>query len=433
MVKIQQERTELVFSAKNPPLNPSEAIEESSRCIFCYDAPCIKACPTEINIPQFIKRIQDNNLAGSAATILESNILGLSCASVCPVEVLCVGACVYNQMNQPPIPIGRLQQYAMEHFYQAARLEVPEATEHKVALVGGGPASLACAAYLRLSGVQAVIFEKNEMLGGLNATAVAPYKWKLEENLKETAFIQALGVEIKTNCAVGKDISAESCLNDYAAVFLGVGLGKDSFVLESGDCQGVYGALEVIGEIKLKQTRLLEGVRKAVIIGAGNTALDVVQELAGLGIPEVVLTYRKTRNEMSGYQHELRGALKLGVQFLENLNPKSLLGRESGKVRGVEFSSPEGDIALEADMVIFATGQQKHPVQEWFPQVKTDEKGRVVVDAASRETSMPNVYAGGDCINGGKEVVNAVADGRQAAYHILKKLNCEVNYGRFID
>lgn len=432
MTKITTERTEQAFETTHPLLGESEAIGESGRCIYCFDAPCTKVCPTDINIPQFIKRIHDGNFEGSADTILQSNILGASCASVCPVEVLCVGDCVYNDMDQPPIPIGRLQQYAMDKFYQDPNLEVPEATEHKVALVGGGPASLACAAYLRLSGVQAVIFEKSEVAGGLNANGIAPYKWKLEDNLREVGFIQSLGVEIKTNCAVGQDVSPESLVNDFDAVFIGAGLGADQFVLDANGYKGVHGAIEVIEQIKLTKTSLLDGVKSAVVLGAGNTALDVVQELAGLNVPNVVLAYRRDRQAMSGYQHELAGALKGGVVFKENHNPKGLRA-ESGKVTGVEFSTPEGDVVMDADLVIFATGQQKHPVQQWFSDVKVDEKGRIVVDDITKETAQTNIYAGGDCVNGGKEVVNAVAEGRQAAFHILKKLNLEVKYGRFID
>lgn len=428
-----KERTESKITPKHPPLTKTEAILESSRCLNCFDAPCTIACPTAINVPQFIKRIQDGNLPGSADTILESNILGLSCARVCPVEELCVGQCVYNQMDQKPIQIGRLQQHAMERFYKNPKLKTPSTmTAHKVALIGAGPASLSCAAYLALSGVKPVIFEKSALPGGLNATGVAPYKFKLEDNLLEVQFIQSLGVEIKTNHAVDQNAIAD-LQHDYNAIFLGVGLGSDNFALDPTDTPGAIGSLELIEAIKTQKTTLLDNVQNALIIGGGNTALDVAQELPKLNIPRVTMAYRKSRAEMSGYKHELDGALLEGVTVAEHHAPERFIKNQTGRAVGVEFSTPQGARRIEADLTIFATGQKKQPLRDWFPDLQLDAKGNVAIDSQSCETSVKDVYAGGDCVNGGREVVFAVAHGRQAAFHILKKLNVEVKYGRFSD
>ncbi len=432
MYILSDNRSEKAFEPKHPPLSDTEALIESNRCINCYDAPCVQACPTHINIPQFIKRIHDENLSGSAQTILESNILGYSCSKVCPVEVLCEGSCVYNLQKQPPIQIGRLQRYAMEYFFQNPKL-APAKHQKKtfrVALIGAGPASLSCAAYLTLSGVSCTIFEKNPLPGGLNVTGVAPYKLFADEALQELSFIQNLGIEIQTNVQVGKDISFQKLQNDYHAVFLGIGLSKDRFLFESQNIRGVRGAIEIIEEIKLKQAAL-SNVKHAIIIGGGNTALDIAHELAVLGNFPITLAYRKSKNEMSGYKHEREPVLASGVSIIENAIPVAIETDDTEHVCSVVFDIQHTRVRKFANLVIFAIGQEKHDFSAWIPDLRCHKDGRIKVSDKTYETSIKNVFAGGDSVNGGKEVVNAVAEGREAAYHILKRFGLEVAFGRF--
>lgn len=421
---LSSERAELQIGDFKPLYTPGEAKIEADRCLYCEDAPCIQACPTAIDIPRFIKRIAQGNLKGSAKVILDANILGYSCARVCPVEVLCAGACVYNPWNLTPIAIGRLQRFAVESIWDEAGnlFERKPANGKKVALVGGGPASLAAGAALSLEGYEATILEKNEHPGGLNTYGVAPYKMQAQDSLKEVELIEALGVTIKTGVEVGKDITADELLSDYDAVFLGVGLGEDR-ALDMGDTppEGVIGAVAWIEEMKVSEKLDLKA-KEAFVIGGGNTALDVVQELKELGVPEVSLVYRKGEEQMSGYHHELKRAKLLGVQILTNRLPKSV-SAENGRLSQIEmaWNSPLGEVieTVDADLMVLAVGQLKRG--DWFKRfdgVTVDERGVVQADADG-QTGNPKVFTGGDCLNGGKEVVNAVAEGKRAAKAIM--------------
>ena len=425
-----------VYQAKKPVLSFEEASAEANRCIYCYDAPCIAACPTSINIPQFIARIAAQDNLGSAQSILSANILGASCSTVCPVEVLCEGSCVYNKLDNPPIAIGRLQKYALHHFFQdldtnskyLADNKAAAEPSCKVAAIGSGPASLSFAAYVAMAGGQADIYESNDVPGGLNSVGIAPYKLNLEDSLAEIELIKKLGVSI--HCGTRVDgAQAQQLLRDNDALFLGTGLASDSFVIDQASSYAnVYGSLAVIDAIKRRKHDFAQ-CRSALVIGGGNTALDVVQELALVGVGQVIMAYRRDRQQMSGYAHELDGALKLGVDFRVNHQPLGLITQE-GKVTAVRFATPEGEQSIETDIVVFATGQLKHPLAELIPQLQHDARGCVQVDAQQR-CSVANVYAGGDCANGGKEVVNAVAEGRQAAYHFLNSVGVEPGFGQF--
>lgn len=430
---------------RHPLLGKENALVEASRCINCFDAPCIHACPTSINIPQFISRIANDDLEGSAQSILESNILGYSCATVCPVEVLCEGSCVYNHLEDPPIRIGDLQKYAMADFYEKdAKQRKNSLTggeikkqDIKVAAIGAGPASLSFAAYIVMNGGEADIFEKEQDPGGLNTYGVAPYKISYDESLKEVGLIKDLGVNIKAGVEVGKDISGAELLSKYDAVFIGSGLGADSFALDIkdiGSIMNVCGSLPLIASLKQGDLSKLKGVAKALVIGGGNTALDVAQELSLGGVAKVAMAYRRGEQDMSGYQHELKLARSLGVEFLPNHNP--VVAKEDtstkNKISAVVFSTPDGEVTLDADLVVFATGQSKHPLQELFADLKLQDNGTVAV-AKDMSTNVAKVYAGGDVANNGKEVVNAVAEGRQAAYSALQKNNKEIYWGRFSD
>ena len=433
-----QDKHKDLYKERHPLLTKENAVIEATRCINCYDAPCIHACPTDINIPQFISRIANGDLEGSAQAILESNILGYSCSTVCPVEVLCEGSCVYNNLEDPPIRIGDLQKYALHDFYKRDNMKQVDSLlggknkakkqNIKAVAIGGGPASLSFAAYICLNGGEADIFDKASNLGGLNTYGVAPYKLGYEESIKEVEFVRGLGVSIYEDKNIRKD-EAEKLLKDYDAVFIGIGLGDDSFPLPIKELKNISGSLPLIARLKEKDFGMLKDVNTVLVIGGGNTALDVAQELALCGVPEISMAYRREEKDMSGYKHELKYARSLGVELLTNHNPAKILD-ENGSATGVEFETSQGKKIISADLIVFATGQLKHPVQKIFPELKINDNGTIIVND-KMQTSIGKVYAGGDCINGGKEVVNAVADGREAARHALLSNNQEVYYGRF--
>lgn len=430
-----EDRLESRLPESKPALSPAEARAEAERCLYCHDAPCIKACPTSIDIPRFIQQIATGDVTGSARTIFDSNILGSSCARVCPVEVLCVGDCVYNGWHKPPIQIGRLQRFATDTAVAKERatgrrvLTPKSATSRRrVALVGAGPASLSCAAYLALEGHEAVIFERGALPGGLNTTGVAPYKLHTEDSLREVDYVVSLGVEIRTGVEVGRDVTHDALLSEWDAVFVGVGLGADTKLAVPGEeGPGVVGATAFIERLKNEPGFTVESVRSAVVVGGGNTAIDVARELAKLGVPSVTMAYRRSAQEMSGYAHEMSGAKLEGVRFLENTVPVSVVRDDDGTVTALRISDAHNGVAvgdareLPCDLVVLAIGQSKlRGVAQGFHGVALDKRGCVVVDAATKRTGNAKVYAGGDCINGGKEVVNAVADGRDAARAMMR-------------
>ena len=428
---LSPDRLEKQFSDYKPLYSAAEALIEANRCLNCYDAPCISACPTGIDIPAFIKKISTGNIIGSAKVIFEANMLGYTTGRVCPVEELCVGACVYNDLNSSPIQIGQLQRYATEK-----ALEIEESTgkrlfppnskksEKKVALIGAGPASLACAAYLALDGIESVIFEKDALPGGLNTTAVAPYKIQTEDSIEEVNWILRHGVELKTGVEIGKDISLEQLIEEYEAVFIGIGLGTGRRLeLQGHDSPGVWSATDLIRKIKNDPNfSLPDGLNTVLIIGGGNTAIDISRELAMLGVEDVRLLYRRSRKEMPVYEHEMVAASRYGVRLVENVTPLEVI-HNGEQIKALKVTSTiSNDIFdLPCDWVVEAVGQLKH-VSKISPKIEVDDHGTVMVDSKTRCTANPKVYAGGDCINGGKEVVNAAQDGREAAFDILRNL-----------
>lgn len=429
--------TDLWF-APRPTMTADEALVEAHRCLMCWDAPCTRACPTSIDVPGFIKRIANDDLVGSARTILEANILGASCARVCPTEVLCAGACVLNALHERPIDIGRLQAFGTDFvvFGDVDLFELAAQTGHSVGIIGAGPAGLSCGAELAKMGHSVVLYDANDEPGGLNTYGVANYKMDQATSIREVEFIEGLGVEIRRATWVGTDISVDDLFEAHDALFLGVGLGSvPPLGLEGENLDGVVDALDFIADLRTEPMDLT-GERVAVI-GGGNTAIDSVTHAALLGAERVYLVYRRGRNEMNAYPHDIERALTCGVEFVHWSTPNRIEG--NGSVSGLVCDRTEygssgvletingSEYRIAVSMVMRATGQEKRrSIFDEISGVATDAGGRVVVDESFR-TGNSMVWAGGDCVNGGKEVVNAVAHGKAAAIDIDRALRSQAD------
>lgn len=416
------------FKQKKPLMNDTEAFYESSRCLFCYDAPCIQACPTHIDIPLFIKQIHTNNITGASKTIFDSNWLGNACGIVCPTGVLCEGACVYNHQDVPPIQIGRLQNYATSKSIDANKklFKVGKANGKKIAVIGAGPAGIACACEARTMGYEVDIFEAKDKPSGLTVYGVAPYKITNEEALKEIEYLQKqLGFNIIYNSEINSTEKIKKLETDYDAIFLGVGLGHTATLkLEGEDKIGVVGAVEFIEELRMKQHHV-KVPDKVVVIGGGNTAMDAASEAARMGARKTVLAYRNSQQKMGAYGFEYDLAISAGVDSLFNAAPIAIVG--NGKVEGVKFAKTEivdgklqtnlnNTFIVRCDLVIKATGQAKQGgLYNLIKDLDTGNNAIIKVNNETFQTSNPKYFAGGDAINGGAEVVNAAYDGKMAA------------------
>ncbi len=426
---------------------PGQALEEASRCLFCHDAPCIKACPTEIDVPLFIRQIITGNLRGSARTILEANIMGQSCARVCPTSVLCEGSCVLNAQGKKPVEIGKLQRYAVDPVVASGvqLFHAGPANSYRVALIGAGPASLSCAAELRKRGYAAVIFDANPQPGGLDTYGIAAYKMRVEETLREIDLVRSLGVEIKSGVAVGKDINIADLEREYDAVFVGIGLGEtDALGIPGEQLEGCMDALSFIEETKSKRFDQVRIARRIAVVGGGNTAIDVVTAARRLGAEEVFMVYRRTSEEMSAFDYEYELAKNDCVTFVWQAAPVRVIDDGHGHVAALEclrtqpaakdargrssyVPVPGSEFRLEVGMVVKALGQKRK--LDFLQLVSNLElkNGCIVVDQ-TMQTSNPRYFAGGDCVNGGGEVVDAVAHGKKAAAGIHQML--EAAHGR---
>lgn len=425
-------------------MTKNEAIEEANRCLYCYDAPCIKACPTSIQIPNFIKKIASGNMKGSATTILEANPIGASCARVCPTEELCEGACVLNSSTKP-IKIGELQRYATDWAMETnTQLFKPRQNNgQKVAIIGAGPAGLSAARELGRLGYQVTIYEAEAKAGGLGSYGIVAFRLPNEVVDWEVEQIEQLGVNIQTNTAVGVDISADDILAQYDSVILAVGMGAvPNLGIEGEDLEGVHDAIEFVRKTKMGPlTNDIVG-KKVAVIGAGNTAIDGATSAVRLGADNVQILYRRTQKEMTAYKFEYEFAKQDGVEFKWLTAPKKIIGDETGKVTGIECvkmklgeAGPDGrqrpeevkgsNFIIEVDAVIKAIGQTRFvSLIEAFGLAHTN--GVVDIEETTMQTSNDKVFACGDVVFGNGQgeamVVTAVQQGKDAAYKIHERL-----------
>jgi dihydropyrimidine dehydrogenase (NAD+) subunit PreT len=424
-----------LFPDLHPPFAKQAAVIESDRCLNCFDAPCTGACPTHIDVPKFIKKIASGNLRGAALSILDANVLGGSCSRVCPVEVLCEGACVMHRYNKQPIAIARLQRHAMDTFHASGGV-LPRKSTHeragRVACIGAGPASLAAAAELRQRGFHVTIFERRPLPGGLNTYGVAEYKLRAADSLREIELIAELGVEFRFGAEINDAPALAELERDFDILFLGVGLGPMHRLALPGDAHpAVIDALKFIEDYKLGLTTSVTG--RVVVVGAGNTAIDAANAAKRLGAAEVLVVYRRTEEHISAFGFEYAQSKQEGVRFawltqliavhgseraIESVECVAMQIDTQGNVRPVEGSN----FRIACDLVIPAIGQS--PLEDLLSSVR-DLKvqcGRVLVDRETGQTANPRYFAGGDCVNGGREVVDAVAEGKRAGIAIAQLL-----------
>ena len=433
MAELSNEQIEQNFAEINPPLSRAEALQEASRCLYCYDAPCTHACPTHINVPSFIKKIASGNLFGSARVIFDANPIGASCARVCPVEVLCEGACVEKTLIKKPIEIGRLQRYATDYAMQSGRqiFQKGAANGKKIAIVGSGPAGLSCATYLARLGYDVTIYERKPLAGGLDTYGMAEYKMPQKTSLEEVEAVEKIGVkfQLKTNI-VGENeagsaneinVKFSSLLENYDAIFLAVGLGATNKLnLLNEDAKGIYDALDFIERIKTRDWKSVPLGKTVAVIGAGNTAIDAVTQAKRLGAEKVLMIYRRTEKDISAYDYEYELAKKDGIEFVWQTTPIAILTDENNSVTGLRCEKTDSSnqiVEIPCEMVIKAIGQQKQVSFLQNLSVALDEKNRVAVNE-NMQTSNPKIFAGGDCVNGGAEAVDASQTGKIAAQGI---------------
>lgn len=415
------------FADLHPPLGPREARVAAERCLFCYDAPCVEACPTSIDIPLFIRQIATGNPIGSAKTILDANIMGGMCARVCPTETLCEQVCVREVAEGKPVEIGRLQRHATDALMASGRQLYRQgaATGHRVAVVGAGPAGLACAHRLALLGHGVTVFEAHDRTGGLNEYGIAAYKTVGGFAQAEIAYILAVGgIELRQGVRLGRDVSLAELRRDHDAVFLGLGLGGvNALGLDETGSAGVEDAVDWIARLRQSDPGEVPVGRRVLVLGGGMTAVDAASQAMRLGAEEATIVYRRGQEQMPASRVAQELAQTDGVLIRHWLRPVRVL-IEGGGVAAVEFAYTDGTtgtLTLACDQLLKAIGQAFLP-DDLGDEVIELESGRLKVDA-ERRTSLAGVWAGGDCVAGGKDLtVAAVEDGKQAALSIDRTL-----------
>ncbi|MGD6779634.1 NAD(P)-dependent oxidoreductase [Sutcliffiella horikoshii] len=444
MKRIDLEDLTVNFMEAKPGLTDREALEEANRCLYCYDAPCIVACPTSIDIPSFIKKIASGNLKGSAKTIMSANPVGASCSRVCPTEELCEGACVLNHHTKP-IVIGDLQRYATDWAIRNEQVlfQKGKSNGKKVAIVGGGPAGLSAARELALLGFQVTIFEAEKEAGGLNTYGIVSFRLPKSVSFWEVEQVKSLDVEIRTNTKVGVDISVDDILTQYDGVILAVGMASVPMLgIDGEDLSGVYDAIDFVKETKTNSiTDKFKG-KNVVVIGAGNTAIDGATCSVRLGAENVKILYRRTQEEMTAYDFEYEFAKQDGVEFRWLTAPSKIIGNEKGEVAAIEcirmeLGAPGADgrrrpvkvegseHILQVDAVIKAIGQTRYTnLIERFGLIHDD--GVVKIDKHTHQTSNDKIFACGDVVFGKGQgeamVVTAAEQGKLTAYALYEKL-----------
>lgn len=416
---------------KKPSMTDNQAYYESSRCLFCFDAPCIQACPAGIDIPLFIRQINAGQPEMAAKTIFEANWMGYACGKICPTGVLCEGGCVYNETDVKPLEIGRLQAFATGEVIKSGKklFDLAPSNGKKVAVIGGGPAGIAGACELRLLGYDVDIYEAKDKPTGLTVFGIASYKITNEEVLAEEGYLRAqFGYNMKLNSPITSKEQITELENNYDAILMGVGIGATATLgIPGEDKAGVIGAVEIIEDIRMKKNGIVMP-ENVVVLGGGNTAMDAASQSARLGADNVSLIYRRGKESMGAYSFEYDLAVAAGVDGVFNVSPIEIIG--NGKATGVKcvrtesvggkLQNVEGsEFVIPADLVIKATGQAKQGALHSLIDGLDLDWGKVKVNEL-HQTTNPMYFAAGDAVNGGAEVVNAAAEAKVAAHGIHK-------------
>lgn len=431
--RLQSDEYQTNFSDLHPVFDDHEALVASDRCYFCYDAPCMTACPTSIDVPLFIRQISTGNAIGAAKTIFEQNIMGGMCARVCPTETLCEEACVRNTAEEKPVEIGRLQRYATDKAMREGKqfYARPQSNGKSVGIVGAGPAGLACAHRLAIHGFNVTVYDHREKLGGLNEYGIAAYKAVDDIAQKEAEYILSVGgIDVLDGEMLGRDFTLYSLKEKHDAVFLGLGLGGVNDLIVAGEHEyGVLDAVEFIADLRQADSKADVPIgRRVVVIGGGMTAVDAAVQAKLLGAEDVTICYRRGQEHMNASDYEQELAASKGVLIRHWLAPKSV-SSHNGHVAGLTlgYTHLENGLLKETghtldipcDQILVAIGQK---LDVTGIEALTMEGGKIVVDEEGR-TSLAGVWAGGDCASGGDDLtVSAVAMGRDAAMSIIKSL-----------